>query len=70
MDAEEHEPEYEPEIAALRNGPLWVRGRVRSSSADGEEYEVRNRQTLCRCGYSQNKPFCDGSHTLVEFRDG
>ena len=38
-------------------------------SADGTTYEIRNRVTLCRCGASQNKPFCDGSHWEVEFRD-
>jgi CDGSH-type Zn-finger protein len=70
MDAEEHEPEYEPEIGVFRNGPLFVRGGVQVVSAKGEPYEVRNRQTLCRCGYSRNKPFCDGSHLIVEFRDG
>jgi len=70
VDAPEHEPEFEQGIAAIRNGPLWVRGGVKVVGSDGEEYEVRNRQTLCRCGYSQNKPFCDGSHQLVRFRDG
>jgi CDGSH-type Zn-finger protein len=68
--APDHEPEYEPEIAAFRNGPLFVRGRIRVVGADGEPYEVRNRQVLCRCGFSQNKPFCDGSHAIVGFRDG
>lgn len=70
MEAEEHEPAYEPEIGVFRNGPLFVRGGVPVVSAKGETYEVRNRQTLCRCGYSRNKPFCDGTHKLVEFRDG
>lgn len=69
-DAPDHEPPYEPEIGVFRNGPLFVRGGVRVVGADGEAYEVRNRQVLCRCGYSQNKPFCDGSHKLVGFRDG
>jgi CDGSH-type Zn-finger protein len=69
-DAPEHEPEYEPEIGVFRNGPLFVRGGVRVVGADGQPYEVRNRQTLCRCGHSQNKPFCDGSHKIVGFRDG
>jgi putative NADH-flavin reductase len=45
---------------------LWVGGagglEVPVVSADGETYEVRNRMTLCRCGRSANKPFCDGSH--------
>jgi Iron-binding zinc finger CDGSH type len=43
-------------------GPIWLRGGVPVVSADGFEYEVRNRVTLCRCGQSKNKPFCDGAH--------
>ena len=50
-------------------GPLWLRGGVPLISADGHRYEVRNRVTLCRCGASKNKPFCDGSHAAVKFRD-
>jgi CDGSH-type Zn-finger protein len=69
-DAPEHERSYEPEIGVFRNGPLFVRGGVRVVGADGQPFEVRNRQVLCRCGHSQNKPFCDGSHKLVGFRDG
>ena len=69
-EAPEHEPAYEPEIAVFRNGPLFVRGGVPVVGADGRPYEVRNRQVLCRCGHSQNKPFCDGSHSIVGFRDG
>jgi CDGSH-type Zn-finger protein len=69
-DAPDHEPAYEPEIGVFRNGPLFVRGGVRVVGASGEPYELRNRQTLCRCGHSQNKPFCDGSHRIVGFRDG
>ncbi|MGA7803617.1 CDGSH iron-sulfur domain-containing protein [Bradyrhizobium sp.] len=38
-------------------------------SADGFEDEVRNRVTLCRCGQSQNKPFCDGTHAQTKFKD-
>ena len=52
------------------SGPLWVRGGVRVESADGTPYERRNRVTLCRCGASSNKPFCDGSHASIEFKDG
>ena len=54
------------------SGPLWVRGMIRIIGADGHVYEVRNRVTLCRCGASRNKPFCDGSHAAdeVKFRDG
>jgi CDGSH-type Zn-finger protein len=44
------------------HGPLWVRGGIPVVSDDGKPYIVRNRFTLCRCGKSRNKPFCDGSH--------
>jgi CDGSH-type Zn-finger protein len=44
------------------SGPLWLRGGIQVIAADGFNYEVRNRVTLCRCGLSKNKPFCDGSH--------
>jgi CDGSH-type Zn-finger protein len=51
------------------SGPLWVRGGIPVIAADGFAYEVRNRVTLCRCGASKNKPFCDGSHAAVGFSD-
>jgi CDGSH-type Zn-finger protein len=43
-------------------GPLWVRGGILIESSDGEVYEIRNRMTLCRCGKSDIKPFCDSGH--------
>jgi CDGSH-type Zn-finger protein len=52
------------------SGPLWLRGGIEVVAADGGKYELRNRVTLCRCGASKNKPFCDGSHAAVKFRDG
>lgn len=76
-DGEEtpHEPDLEPSIALVEDpnlgvsGPLWVRGGIPVIAADGTPYEVRNRVTLCRCGKSANKPFCDGSHIEAGFRD-
>ena len=56
-----------PESAS---GPLWLRGGIPVIAADGFAYEVRNRVTLCRCGASKNKPFCDGSHAAIKFNDG
>jgi len=52
------------------SGPLWLRGGIPVTSADGFTYEIRNRVTLCRCGASKNKPFCDGSHASIKFTDG
>ena len=51
------------------SGPLWVRGRIKIESESGVPYEVRNRVTLCRCGASVNKPFCNGSHASIKFKD-
>ena len=49
------------------SGPIWVKGGVAIESGDGRAYETRNRVTLCRCGRSNNKPFCDGTHVDVGF---
>ena len=74
--ADLHEPELPVSIGLIEDpaesssGPLWVRGRIPVESADGYVYEVRNRVTLCRCGASTNKPFCDGTHLEIGFVDG
>jgi CDGSH-type Zn-finger protein len=71
-----NEEDYEPSIGVVQDpsegcsGPLAVRGGIQVIAADGFEYEVRNRQTLCRCGQSENKPFCNGSHASFKFQDG
>ncbi len=73
---ERYEPAFEPSLGLVQDpvagvsGPIWARGGIQIESADGEPYEIRNRVTLCRCGASNNKPFCDGSHGVVGFRDG
>lgn len=51
------------------SGPIWVEGGIAIVAADGTTYEERNRVTLCRCGQSSNKPFCDGAHASVKFSD-
>jgi len=62
------EPKFEPSLGLIEDtekkvrGPIWVRGGVPVISADGKTYEIRNRLTLCRCGKSDNKPFCNGAH--------
>jgi CDGSH-type Zn-finger protein len=52
------------------SGPLWLRGGIAMIASDGFEYEVRDRVTLCRCGASKNKPFCDGTHASIKFHAG
>jgi CDGSH iron-sulfur domain-containing protein 3 len=51
------------------NGPLLVRGPVILVDPEGNEIEVKGKNiALCRCGASENKPFCDGSHKRIGFQ--
>ena len=54
-------------IEIRENGPLRVTGPVTITDKDGKEYSTPEGQwvSLCRCGLSENKPFCDSAH-----RDG
>ncbi len=54
-------------ITVLNNGPLRVEGEVDLSDAQGKLYDLAGKPavSLCRCGLSKNKPFCDGSHKGV-----
>jgi len=54
-------------IKVLPNGPLLVQGSVELTMADGSVISKEN-PALCRCGASQNKPFCDGSHAKIGFK--
>jgi CDGSH-type Zn-finger protein len=62
------EPKFEPSLVLIEDtekrvsGPIWVRGGIPIVSSDGKTLEIRNRVTLCRCGQSANKPYCDGTH--------
>ena len=46
-------------------GPLWVTGNIPVERADGQPLETRNRVTVCRCGLSEAKPLCDGTHRVM-----
>ncbi len=47
-------------------GPLWVTGNIPIERADGQPFETHNRVTLCNCGASSKKPFCDGTHRTIQ----
>ncbi len=68
-DLEPTEELADSAIIALPDASLQIRGGVQVVAVDGKPYEIRARQTLCRCGHSKNKPFCDGSHWSAGFRD-
>ncbi len=56
-------------ITVRQNGPLLVEGDdVTLAGPDGAELPLERRPfALCRCGASENKPFCDGSHNRIGF---
>jgi len=49
------------------NGSIRVTGEVDFLDADGNILETKTDFSLCRCGHSKEKPFCDGSHKAAEF---
>jgi len=73
---QEVEPKLDPEVGLIEDqkmkvsGPIWAKGGIEIESAAGQRYETRNRVTLCRCGKSRNKPFCDSRHIDSKFNDG
>ena len=57
-------------VAFGAGGPLYLEGRFVLASARGDVRRELGEAELCRCGASRNKPFCDGSHTETELREG
>ncbi|MEM9514824.1 MAG: CDGSH iron-sulfur domain-containing protein [Actinomycetota bacterium] len=62
------EPDLPAGISPIEDGPLAVTGGIAVERADGAPFETRNRVSLCRCGASERKPLCDGSHITTNFR--
>ena len=54
--------DQKPSITAVDNGPLEVRGGIVLKDDMGSKPECSEHYTLCACGKSKNRPFCDGSH--------
>jgi CDGSH-type Zn-finger protein len=73
-DDVDHHGEREPAIQVSKDGPYRVTGSIPLVDHVGEDM-ARNQgashehYALCRCGHSQNKPFCSGMHWYVDFRD-
>lgn len=56
------------EVKGRKNGPYLISGTATYIDADGNEQTTTGTTiALCRCGQSQNKPFCDGTHRTVGF---
>ncbi len=62
----------EVKITIKKNGPYRVEapeGAIQLVDADGNQYDLQGKTafSLCRCGASVNKPFCDGTHSKIGF---
>jgi CDGSH-type Zn-finger protein len=57
-------------ITVATNGPIRIEGEFVICDPEGREFGLAGRTlvSLCRCGQSQNKPFCDGSHGRTGFQ--
>lgn len=61
----------DPILTVLKNGPYYITGGIDLIGENIEFGEGASKEhyTLCRCGTSENKPFCDGTHTTINFKD-
>jgi CDGSH-type Zn-finger protein len=67
---EHRDLEREPLVTVSNDGPYFVTGGIQIVGHDNRAEEVSNEHcTLCRCGSSKNKPFCDGTHWQIGFKD-
>lgn len=57
-------------ITVRPNGSYRVEGPIRLVDCNGNEWDLTGKThvSLCRCGASRNKPFCDGSHREIGFK--
>lgn len=54
-------------IRVLEKGPFRIEGEFKLVDANGQEVPVK-KASLCRCGGSATKPFCDGTHSRIGFQ--
>ncbi len=60
--------EKQAQFKVTKNGPMEVTGNFTITGHDGKLIEAKSPAYLCRCGSSNNKPFCDGSHRKIDFK--
>ncbi len=69
-DGQQEQPQADVTVEPRPDGPLFVRGPIRIVDPDAGLVREDTRLALCRCGASENKPFCDGSHRRIGFTAG
>ena len=60
--------ETETTIQCVENGPYMIKGPVVLKGDKGEPITTMVVMSLCRCGGSKSKPFCDGTHSRIGFQ--
>ena len=66
-DGKKKEEKPSAEISIVKNGPFLVKGSFKIVDVDGNEIVTESTASLCRCGKTKNRPFCDGSHLQCDF---
>ncbi|OFX58639.1 MAG: hypothetical protein A2046_06890 [Bacteroidetes bacterium GWA2_30_7] len=56
-------------LTVMKDGPLKVKGNFKIVEANGNTLEINGIATICRCGASSRKPFCDGKHREINYKD-
>jgi uncharacterized Fe-S cluster protein YjdI len=67
ISVQEEDPQ-ELLVDITKNGPMMVHGNITIKDADGKQTSRTKVTAFCRCGASQNKPYCDGSHQKISFK--
>jgi len=56
-------------VDVLENGPLIVHGNIQVKNSNGALEERQRVTAFCRCGVSENKPYCDGAHKRIDWKE-
>lgn len=67
--AEPKEVDVDTIVEVMKSGPLLIYGNITVKDKEGNETKKNKVTALCRCGASANKPYCDGTHVKISFKD-
>jgi CDGSH-type Zn-finger protein len=62
------EEKLRPDVVIHRNGPIEISGNIIITQPSGIVVESK-KTFLCRCGASEKKPYCDGTHKKIDFKN-
>jgi CDGSH-type Zn-finger protein len=58
----------EAQLNFIEDGPIALSGEIEIVDKEGKIIKTQGKTAFCRCGASENKPFCDGSHIKIGFK--